>query len=80
MLPLVLPIGVIVFPVVSLMKKQMLPEDARNAISPFLNSDLARSVPESMAVSRYRILDPNRCAFPSNGNDLVMIPTVLGDR
>ena len=41
-----LPIGVIVFPdETSFMKKHMLPDEGKNATSPFLKSDLALSVP-----------------------------------
>jgi len=61
MLLLNFPIGVIVFPEVTLLiKKQMLPDDGKNATSPFLKSDLALSIPESTAVSKYKILCPNR--------------------
>jgi len=75
------PIGVIVFPdATSFMKKQMLPDDDKNATSPFLNSDFALSVPESTFVSKYKILFPKRWALPSNGKDLIMIPTVRGDK
>jgi len=38
------------------MKKQMLPDDGKNATSPFLNSDLALSIPESITVSKYKKL------------------------
>lgn len=58
----------------------MLPDEGKNAMSPFLNSVLARSIPESTAVSKYAILFPRRWAFPSNGNDLMIVPTVLGER
>ena len=45
--------GVIDLPgVESAIKKQMLPEDDENATSPFLNSFLALSVPESILVSK----------------------------
>ncbi len=81
MLSLNFPIGVIVFPdVTSLIKKQMLPVEGKNATSPFLNSDLALSIPESTEVSKYKILCPNKWAFPSNGKDLIIVPTVRGDR
>jgi hypothetical protein len=33
-------------------KKQKLPVEGKNATSPFLNSDLARSIPESTLVSK----------------------------
>jgi hypothetical protein len=73
--------GVIVFPdTTSLMKKQILPDEGKNATSPFLNSDLALSIPESILVSKYKILCPNKCACPSNGNDLIIVPTVRGDK
>jgi hypothetical protein len=50
-----------VFPDVTLLiKKQMLPDEGKNATSPFLKSDLALSIPESTAVSKYKILCPNR--------------------
>jgi len=62
------------------MKKQMLPDDGKNATSPFLNSDLALSIPESTAVSKYKILCPKWWACPSNGKDLIIVPTVLGDK
>jgi hypothetical protein len=42
------------------MKKQTLPVDGKNATSPFLNSDLDLSIPESILVSKYAILCPNR--------------------
>lgn len=59
MLSLSFPIGVIVFEkTTSCVKKQMLPDDGKNATSPFLNSDLALSVPESTLVSKYKILFP----------------------
>ena len=52
-----LPIGVMIFAEeTSLMKKQTLPEDGKNATSPFLNSDLDLSIPESMLVSKYKML------------------------
>ena len=45
--------GVIVFEkTTSWVKKQMLPDEGKNATSPFLNSDLARSIPESTLVSK----------------------------
>jgi len=62
------------------MKKQILLYDGKNATSPFLNSDLALSIPESITVSKYKILFPNRWACPSNGKDLIIVPTVLGDK
>ncbi len=47
------PIGVIVLPdTTSFVKKQKLPDEGKNATSPFLNSDLARSIPESTEVSK----------------------------
>jgi len=73
--------GVIVLPdVTSVIKKQMLPDEGKNATSPFLNSVLALSIPESMLVSKYKILCPNRWAWPSSGKDLIIVPTVLGDK
>lgn len=75
------PMGDIVFPdAMSLIKKQILPVEGKNATSPFLNSDLALSIPESITVSKYKILRPNRWACPSNGKDLIIVPTVLGDK
>jgi len=60
-LPTSFPIGVMVFPeTTSFMKKQTLPVDGKNATSPFLNSDLDLSIPESILVSKYAILCPNR--------------------
>ena len=57
------PIGVIFFPdVTSLMKKHTLLDEGKNATSPFLNSDRGLSIPESITVSKYKILCPNRCA------------------
>jgi len=51
-----LPIGVIVFAdETSFIKKQILPEDGKNATSPLLNSDLDLSTPESILVSKYRM-------------------------
>ena len=45
--------GVIIFvDSTFLIKKQKLPVEGKNAISPFLNSDLARSIPESTLVSK----------------------------
>ena len=66
----------------SLRKKQTLPDEGRNATSPTRNSVLDLSIPESTAVSKYRISPcrPSVWAFPSSGNDLVITPTVLGDR
>ena len=81
MSPVTLPMGVIVFPNVTLFrKKQMLPVDGKNAISPLLNSDLALSMPESRLVSTYSMLPPSACTWPSIGSLLIIIPTVLGDR
>ena len=77
----IFPIRVIDFPgFESIMKKHMLPDAGKNATSPFLNSFLDLSIPESTEVSKYAILFPNRCAFPSNGKDLIIVPTVLGDK
>ena len=73
--------GVMVFPNATLFrKKQMLPVDGKKAISPLLNSDLALSIPESRFVSKYSMLLPSACAWPSIGSLLIIIPTVLGDR
>ena len=73
--------GVMVFVnTASFRKKQILPVDGKNATSPFLNSDLDLSIPPSTWVSKYEILFPNRCACPSNGKDLIIVPTVLGER
>jgi len=58
----------------------MLPLIGKNAISPFLNSFLGRSIPEFIGVSKYAMLFPSKCAFPSSGQDLIIIPTVLGDK
>ena len=75
------PMGVILFvKTVSLRKKQMLPLEGKNATSPFLNSVLDRSTPESILDSKYRIFFPSRWACPSKGSDLVIMPTVRGDR
>lgn len=79
--PASLPIGVIVFlNMTSFRKKQMLLADGRNATSPLLNSVLALSIPESRSVSKYSMLFPNICAWPSSGSLLITIPTVLGDK
>lgn len=79
--PVNLPMGVMVFPNATLFrKKQMLPVDGKKAISPLLNSDLALSMPESRLVSKYSMLLPSACAWPSIGSLLIIIPTVLGDR
>ena len=73
--------GVIVFMDSTLpTKKQKLPVEGKNATSPFLNSDLDLSIPESTLVSKYTMLLPNRWEFPSKGKDLIIVPTVLGDR
>ena len=61
-------------------KKHRLPVEGRNATSPFLNSDLVLSIPESTLVSKYTILLPNKWELPSRGKDLIIVPTVLGDR
>ena len=61
MFPNIFPIGVMIFPgKVSAMKKQMLPADDKNAISPFLNSFVDLSIPESTTVSKYAILFPRK--------------------
>lgn len=61
-------------------KKQMLLAEGKNATSPFLNSFFGLSVPESTGVSIYTMFFPKKCTFPFSGRDLVMIPTVLGER
>ena len=59
-LPPSVPIGVMVFAdLTSCIKKQMLPVEGKKATSPFLNSDLALSMPESITVSKYKMLFPN---------------------
>ncbi len=56
-----LPIGVMDFAnMASFRKKQMLPVDGKNATSPFLNSVLDLSIPESILVSKYKMLFPRR--------------------
>ncbi len=80
-LPASLPIGVMVFAkTASLRKKQMLPVEGKNATSPFLNSERDLSMPESTPVSKYRMLFPKRWAWPSKGRDLIIVPTVRGDK
>ncbi len=61
-------------------KKQMLPVDGMKATSPFLNSFLGRSAPESIAVPRHTMLLPRKWACPSSGRDRTTIPTVRGER
>lgn len=61
-------------------KKHKLPVEGKNATSPFLNSVLDLSIPESILDSKYKILFPRKCAWPSNGKDLIIVPTVLGDK
>ena len=46
--------------VTSFIKKQTLPDDGKKATSPLLNSDLDLSIPESILVSKYRMLWPRR--------------------
>ena len=58
----------------------MLPSVGKNGISPFLKSDLLRSIPESIFVSKYMMEWPILCAFPCKGNILVINPTVVGER
>lgn len=81
MLPLSRPSGVIFFVrFASSRKKHTLPVDGKNAMSPFLNAVRALSSPESIEVSMYVIFSPILWAFPRNGNDLIMMPTVRGDK
>ena len=79
--PSSLPIGVIAFVnTASFKKKHRLPVEGKNATSPFLNSVLDLSIPESILDSKYRMLFPSKWACPSNGRDLRIVPTVLGDK
>ena len=61
MFPNIFPIGVIILPGdVSSIKKQILLADDKNAMSPFLNSFVDLSIPESTVVSKYAILFPRK--------------------
>ena len=61
MSPISFPIGVIVLVnTASFRKKQILPVEGKNATSPFLNSVLDLSIPESTLVSKYEMLLPNK--------------------